>query len=412
MNLVANPSSPSWDGRTPTIDDVTIDFFASDTALVNALAAGTVDLSTISVSDVGALNTTSSLTITQIPTGSMTYLNLRNVGYPWNETDFRQALLYLVNKNQINSVVYDNRSAIENAAVLPGSSQWLPSNLPAYSYNPATAEQLLQDAGLHKSAQGTWLLANGTALPPIVFQAADSDSSYVRVAQLITSDWQSAGLQVTLEEEPISTVNGAIYSTGTFDVAYTDGGFLPVPWRYAYNAINFPSGAGGAWSNSTYSLLKTEADAAPTTSVQDQLLQTLVLTLAQNAIVDGLASDLSYVAYNNQRFTNVSSAIQGAAASDFFIYPPFAESVLTSVTPTTSVSFAPSTSSASSAPSSSAVTASATSTSSTSGGSALLTPTTAVLVAVAAIVVLAGIALSLRRRREDAASSSGHRGPT
>jgi len=397
MNLVANPYSPSWDGRTPGINNITIDFFASDTSLVNALAAGTVDLATITPSDVGALNTTSSLTIVQVPNGGMTFINIRNVGYPWNSTDFRQALLYLIDKGQINSEVYGNQSVIENAAVIPSSSPWLPSDAQTYNYNPTEAKQLLQEAGLHQNAQGGWLLANGTALPAIVFQAADSDSAYVRTAQLITSDWQSAGLSVTLQEEPISAVNTAIYSTRTFDVAYADGGFLPVPWRYAYNAINFPSGTGGAWVNSTYAQLKTEADNAPNTAAQDQLLQQLVYTLAQNAVVDGVVSDISYVAYNNQRFTNVTSAIQAAAASDFFIYPPFAESVLTSVTPVSATSTtSTSTTAASSSTSSSAVTSTSTTSSSTTSGST--TELLAAIVVVVVVIALGGFVFSRRAR--------------
>jgi ABC-type transport system substrate-binding protein len=406
MNLAANPYSPSWDGRTPTASGITIEWFTDESSLVNALAAGTVDLASINGADVSALASSSFITTVSVASIFQLVLNIRSSGWPFNDTQFRQALQYLVPKAQINSEVYDNQSYVGNPVVLgPSSESWVPNNLPTYGYNPAAATQLLQSIGLHQNPQGQWALANGTALPAFTLEADDSDPSYVRAAQLIVSSWQSAGLPVSLQTVPEATVESDTYDTMKFDVTIQNTDYIPVPWRYLYNEDNWVNGVGQLWTNATFSSILAEARANPNATAQVQLLKQAEYALAQNAIVDGVVGTPEYLAYNNQQFTNITAAAQKDALESVPLLASFGEDVLTSAVPVgavTGTSTSPSTTATSTTTGSTSVA------SSSSTGSGLSTDLPAIAIVVAVVVIaLVGFAFVRRRRDQPSASGAG-----
>jgi hypothetical protein len=117
-----------------------------------------------------------------------------------------------------------------------------------------------------------------------------------------------------------------------FDVTLQNTWYAPVPWRYLYNEYNWVTGTGQLWSNTTFTSLLSQAKANQNATTQVQILKQAELTLAQNAIVDGVVGIPQYIAYNHQQFTNISAAAQKDALNVLF-WPSFGEDILTSAVP-------------------------------------------------------------------------------
>ncbi len=327
MTLNANPNSPSWNGATPSFSSITLQFFTSDSSLVSSLAGNTVDAGLITPSDVASLASDSSVAITQIPSDYQLLIYLHSTGYPWNNTDFRQAMMYLVNKTQINDALYNGSTIIGNPAVLipqAMSTYWPGSSTPFYNYSVTTADSLLTAAGLTNSA-GKWMLPNGTALT-VTVTAPNNDPNYVRASQYIEGTLQSAGINVNLVDAAYSTVDTA-WTSNNFQFLIFPNNYAPSPFRWMRNPFNLPG-----WTNSTF---KSEFQSAltsinPTTALSD--VKQAELTMAQAAVINSIVVLPQYVAYNKASYSNWTPALSNAPSYSVFWYPVSAENVLTAVT--------------------------------------------------------------------------------
>ena len=333
MTLVINPYSPSWGGKTSSIQRVNAYMFTDENSMVNSLAAGTIDGAMITPSDIGALNSTSSLKIEQFPATYQMFTYVRSTGYPFDSAAFRQALMYLINKDEINSVLYGGKPLVGNPiALIPqGMDQFWPGpETPLYKYDPNMAATLLKAAGLVQNSQGKWTYANGTAVTVNV-EAGNGDPNFVRAAQFIANSMEAAGLQATPKIVDQTTADSD-WSVGRnpakFDVLVYWNSYAPTPYRWLRNFYNLPG-----WQNATFTTVFTAALADPNPTTSLQKLKQAELIVGQAAVINSVLLTPSYVAFNNQKFTNWDPAIQQQASYHFNYNPVFAENVLTSVQP-------------------------------------------------------------------------------
>jgi len=394
IDLVANPYSISWDGKTPTIGHVTVQLFASDSALVSALAAGTVDTGVVSTSDAAVLASVSSLAVTSVPSNVQIFQYVRSTGNPWNVTAFRQAMMTLMPKSQVDSVLYNNSVSTGNPiALLPGalSTYWPGSATPTYNYSTTTASALLKQAGLTQDSAGKWLMSNGTALT-ITIQADSADPNIVRAAQFEQTSMQSIGLTVSIDTVSDTSANTA-WSTGDFQILIYTNNPAPTPFKYLRNPANFPG-----WTNSTFKADYALATSDSNTTESLIQLKQAELILAQSAVINGIVILPSYVAYNSQAFNNWEPALSQAPNIDAFWLPVYAENVLTSVQPVglTSTSSTSTSTISTSSTSTSTISTSSTSTSTTSSTTSISPYFGLVVLAVA--TVLAATVLNARGR--------------
>jgi len=331
MVLVANPFSPSWNGATPTISKITIQFFTDESSLVNALAAGTVDGAMITPSDVQALSSVSSLKVDKLPKIYQMQFFIQPEGYPYDSRPFRQALMYLLPKDQVNSVLYNGQSATGNPLLLPPAAvqTYWPANAPDYKYNPTEAVNLLKVAGLVQNAAGKWAMPNGT-LVTVDFEAPNNDPDVVRAAQMITTSMENVGLQVNLKIVDITTATNHKYSSpGDYKVILYADEYFPSPFKWMRNPVNLPF----KWYNATFKEIYGAAlqDTNPDSALA-KLKQALTI-LVNEAVTNSVVFEPAYAAYNIQTFTNWQPALTKAADYQVFYNQMLAENVMTSVTP-------------------------------------------------------------------------------
>lgn len=414
MTLVPNPSSPSWNGSTPKVSTITLQFFTQDQPMVNALASGSVDAAVISASDQGALNSTSFLTISQIPSINQMYVYIEPTGTPFNNTDFRQALMTLIPKYQIDSQLYNNQTNIGNSlALLPQAvSQYWPSpSTPEFNYSTTNATSLLKEAGLTQNSAGNWELPNGTAITVNV-EAPNNDPNFVRADQMIVSAMQSVGLQANAKVVDYTTDTNDLFSTGNYQMLLSNQAYFPSPYKWMRNPVNLPI----QWKNSTgyttwHPLFEQALQDTNATSSLQELKQSEEF-LANYSIIGTIVVLPQFVAYNNQAFTDYQPALSNALNYQTFYFPTLAENFFTSVAPLGAASSTSSTSSASivstmSSSSSSTPTIASSSSSSTSSSSSSSSTSLALapVALIIAVVVVVGTSALLVTRRSKALES-------
>jgi peptide/nickel transport system substrate-binding protein len=381
MNLIANPYSPAWNGTTPKIKNMQIDFFTTESALVNALASGTIDGALITPSDISALSSVPGLHIQQVASDYQMMIYMDSTGYPWNITAFRQALFYLVNKTEIDAALYNNTAPIGNPVLLIPQNiktYWPGPSTPLYNYSPSMAVTLLKAAGLTQNSAGNWVMPNGTIVT-INLQTPNSDPNYVRAAELVAASMESVGLKVNVEALPYSTVD-TNWATLNFEMMIFPNNYASTPFRWMLNPHNIPG-----WTNTTFEKLFKEAISDTNYTQAVQLIKQAELVMANAAVINSIVITPQYVAYNTQYFTGWEPAISVGQAQDLFVNPIFSQSVLASVMPISQ--------SSSASVSSSAISVSSPSSTTTT------TTSTAIVGIVVAIIVIVAIAILLMRRR-------------
>jgi ABC-type transport system substrate-binding protein len=393
MTLVANPSSPSWNGTTPSFSRMIIEFFTSDQALVNAVAAGTVQAAAIAPSDVAALTSASGVKTDSVPSIYQMQFFVDPKGYPYNNTSFRQAVMYLLPKTQINQLLYNNQTSIGNQLLLPPqaySTYWPGPSTPTFKYNPTEAAAKLTAAGLTKNSAGNWAMKNGTVLT-VQMIATNNLPDVVRAAQQIQSSMEAAGLKVNLNLVDLTTGSNDKYNPpGNYKIILLPDEYFPSPFKWMRNPVNLPFD----WSNSTFqsyfsqSLSNTDPAAA-----LSELKQALNI-LAEEAVTNSILFVPSYVAFNTKGVSNWQPALSNAISSDVFVNPVLSVGMMTSVQPVSSTGSSSSTSSSASSSHSSSSTSSAAA-SGMSTNDLLLYGALAVII----LIIVAAIALRMRGRK-------------
>ena len=382
-------------------------------------AAGSVDVAVITASDQGALNTTSFLKVDQIPSINQMYAYIEPTGSPFNNTYFRQALMTLIPKAQIDSQLYNNQTNIGNSlALLPQavSEYWPGSNTPEFNYSTSQAMTLLKEAGLTQNSAGKWQLPNGT-VPTVNVEAPNNDPNFVRADQMIVSSMESIGLQANSKIVDYTTDTNDIFSTGVYQMVLSNQAYFPSPYKWMRNPVNLPL----QWVNtSTYttwhSIFQTALhDVNSTSSLQE--LKQAELIVANFSIIGTIVVLPQYVAYNTQAFTGYQPALANALNYQTFYFPTMAENFFTAVSPITSGtttvvsgSNVVSTTSTNSQVSSSSQ--STTQVASSSSSTSTTTSYTLIAGIVVVIIIIVAAAALLMRRKPKATTSTSPAPPT
>lgn len=120
--------------------------------------------------------------------------------YPYNLTPVRQALAYVINREQVTKVgepVGGTANKVTTGMIGPANAQWLSSAqqsaLNPYDQNNGKATSLLKGAGFTQKG-GQWLLPNGKPWT-LTVQAVNGFSDWIQASQVIKSELSSFGIK-------------------------------------------------------------------------------------------------------------------------------------------------------------------------------------------------------------------------
>ncbi len=105
---------------------------------------------------------------------------------PWGSSvNFRQAMMYAIDRQSIIKFALNGQGAIENGPIPPGS-YWYDSSLDnAFPYNPQTARNLLMKAGFHIGPKNWLVMPNGAPLNLSIAYAQGDQQGKLAATQIV-----------------------------------------------------------------------------------------------------------------------------------------------------------------------------------------------------------------------------------
>jgi peptide/nickel transport system substrate-binding protein len=326
--------------------------------------------------------------------------------YPTNDSAFRLALAYGTNVSLVNDELsgpFASQSAVAQDFLLPAYNQQIFGNTTGpsgYSYNVATAKQILESNGF-KYSGSTLEYPNGTAVSlTIKYRTYEPYSQ--SVATLLDSSWSQLGITVTPVSVPSATLrSGANNASGWQVIAtgvlgpQTNFGVTPGPGIVADlgDYYVFEGGVHTSWNSTYYGVIQRLASDPVNSSQFNADARDAATTLATDVPVIPLFNVNNWGSVSNDYYW-------GSASNSTGIYYPQAITQLT-YWDIALDTIAPLSTGATSTTSTVASTGSSTTSTSSTSSSTSLTSNAMLYIAAAAVVIVliaAGPVVDSRRR--------------
>jgi ABC-type transport system substrate-binding protein len=417
MTLLRNP----YFQPQPTICQIDVNFVESLALTTTYLKSGTTDVAPVEWSNVGSVLTNPNYALFDQKGIDMTTLEFNDSIYPYNMTQFRQALVYGINESQIVSDAFSGYGITGYSGegdLSPSVTEWYNPSQAQYSYNPTMATTLLSQIGITKGSDGHLQYPNGTDVTLTIWSDTDTTADLTTQSD-VQANLQSLGFIVDTPSSSEANIIG-YYDTNQQNILkdillYTASATVMEPgqvlfavlpgWDYYYGPVvpsNYwvwPPTQNTEWYNNQSAFF-----AATTTAGEQAAFNNMQSIAAQYLPTVVLAYPDDVFAYNSHSFTGWPTHgvfDLGGGPLNHTALVSLAPSTGTTSSTTSPTSSTQSTTSSSPTTTSSPTTSTSTSTtvsssSTTTSGSSLL------LVAVAAVVivvVIAGVAAFVLRSR-------------
>ena len=147
-----------WQAGLPKLDKVIFRSMPDNSARLNALTTGEIDLADgINPSDGAAIEGNSALQLIERPSMNIGYLGLTNTRAPFDNKLVRQAVNYAINKQAIVDAFFEGRAQVA-ANPMPPSISGYNDAIQPYPYDPEKAKALLAEAGYDGKEIELWAM--------------------------------------------------------------------------------------------------------------------------------------------------------------------------------------------------------------------------------------------------------------
>lgn len=271
QKLVLEKYEGYWQEGLPSLDKVEFKFIADANTAFMELQAGTIDiLKNLSSAKAQTLEGSEF----NIVEGNMNLVHAMylNCEYePLSDAKVRQALCYAVDRNAINSFLFNGKSKIIGSHMIPTMGKYYePQAENVYTYDPAKAKELLAEAGY----------PDGFDLQITVSSA---HSLHVDTCQIIAEQLKQVGINATINQVEWSTWLEETYRQGKFQATVVgfDGTLAPSDFMMKYrtgDVKNFMH-----YSNEEYDQVFTEAYETIDDAKKAELYKQAQMILAEDA---------------------------------------------------------------------------------------------------------------------------------
>jgi peptide/nickel transport system substrate-binding protein len=210
-------------GKVPYIDTYTMRIWPDQTAAVNALLAGEIDVTGLESADVAAVEGTPGISVVQFPARGFLYYEFNldpEVTTKWQDPRVRQALLYALDRESIVNDILLGYAEVAQGTQPVISYAYAPDQMnTTYTFDPEKAEALLDEAGWTDSDGDGIRDKDGEALSfellyPGGLSEWDQISAYAQDA------WSQIGVEATPRALEFSALIEATTTNPTFDIAF------------------------------------------------------------------------------------------------------------------------------------------------------------------------------------------------
>ena len=154
-----------WKPGRPYLDEIELVGITDESARVNALLSGELDLiQAVSPRSVDRVTAGGKHAVFETKSGSYTNLIMRRDSSPGNNPDFVLAMKYLFNREQLLKSIQLGRGVVANDQPIAASNRFYFKGLPQRPYDPEKAKLHLQKANLGSTADPGGGLAGGDEL--------------------------------------------------------------------------------------------------------------------------------------------------------------------------------------------------------------------------------------------------------
>lgn len=137
-----------WQEGLPKLDRVIFKSIPDNSARLNSLLAGEIDLADgINPADGVKIEDNANLQLFERPSMNVGYLGLTVTREPFDKKEVRQAINYAIDKQTIIDSFFEGRAEVANNP-MPSSISGYNEDVEAYPYDPEKAKELLKEAGL------------------------------------------------------------------------------------------------------------------------------------------------------------------------------------------------------------------------------------------------------------------------
>jgi peptide/nickel transport system substrate-binding protein len=194
-----------WKSGQPYVDTLTIIDFPDNISLQNALITGVIDgAGGFDGPELAALGTQSGVKIVASRTGAITPFTMRVDQPPFNDVRVRQALRLLVDRPQLIDSALDGYGAVANDVFSPYD--------PDFDHSLHREQDIPQAKALLKAA--------GQENLTLTLVTSPAATGMVAMATVLAQQAHEAGVTISLNNVPTSTLFGKNYLSWTFSQDY------------------------------------------------------------------------------------------------------------------------------------------------------------------------------------------------
>jgi peptide/nickel transport system substrate-binding protein len=231
MSTVGVRNEHYWKPGLPHLDEIELVGISDESARVNALLSGDVQLiNAVSPRSTARIKGTPGYTVLETKTGEYTDLIVRDQNGITSKPDFRRGMMYLQNREQMRSAIFQGYGAIGNDQPIDPTNKYYFAGLPQRTYDVDKAKFYFQKAKVDST-------------PIQIFASPAADGS-VEMATLLQQSAQQAGLNLQVMRVPADGYwsnhwmkhplgYGAVNARPSADVLFTQFFKSDAPWNEA-----------------------------------------------------------------------------------------------------------------------------------------------------------------------------------
>jgi peptide/nickel transport system substrate-binding protein len=280
-----------------------VEFAPAPTDPLSALKTGTLDMASIPQGAAPA-------SYAGFQTGDFTVVKGHGVGvasiyfnwsrgFPYTDLNFRKAIAYGVNSNEIIQRALFGNAELASYGGLPPSDVWTAKNLPTYSYDLNKAKSLLDQAGL-KLVNGVRTLPNGQPFAPTIVLSSTFNTS---VAAMVKEYLLALGINATFQSLDNASA-GKAQAQGRYDMALvsTGPGVDPIDLSRVY--MEKTNAVPGSWTvhgydNPQYAQLWEQQKSTADPTKRMQIVTQMEQITARDVVKVDMYSTYNMAAYRN-----------------------------------------------------------------------------------------------------------------
>jgi peptide/nickel transport system substrate-binding protein len=331
ITYVANPHY--WQKGLPKIEKVLYPAFTSNDPANTYLATGQAQWGSQFIPNINAVYSSKN------PDNHYWFAPIANVSLIPNLTVpglnnplVRQAMAYAIDRNKASQVgeYGEEPPANQDGVITPTFSSWADTAAAAtynYSYNPAKAESLLQQAGYTKGSDGIY--AKGGQKLAFTAINVGGYSDWVAAMSVIQADFKAVGISLTPDNLAQNDFQTRLYN-GDYQLAYNNQTGGPTPyyefrqWLYSANSAPIGKQASTNWerySNPAVDKLLDEYAATTDSATQHAIIDQVQQAILKDVPFIPVTQEVGWFQYNTASFTGWPSPSNPYAIPAEYIYP-------------------------------------------------------------------------------------------